>query len=622
MNRPSLAPVASDRRFWLFLAIAALSGALGFRLIPDSQALNFVSVAGYWFVLASFVLFLFCLWQAFGAEVKALTWKSVDWLTVGVIGLAEVILLVHESFGFKIVMDEIMLLGTSMSMHLSRLALVPVRGNDLQGAFTVLSGIVDKRPLFFPFLLSLIHDLTGYRPENAFILNGLLAFLFLCLIALIGRLFAGRMGGILGVLLFAGLPLLAQNATGGGFDLLNIVMILATLLLGCRYVTRQDDVSISAFCYSAVLMVQVRYESAIFVLPVAILVLWVWWRQGKANLPWPVLVAPLLLLIFPVHHRIFDLNESSWQMASKPGYDKPFAASYIQENLAHAVWFFFGKPTDQPNSWLLSGLGCLAVPFAFLRSLRRMKTLPGETSATVAFTFFSVGFAAQFLLMMCYFWGKFDDPVIRRLSLPTHLWLVLSILYVLPEFQQKLAPKLLVALAALAMIVQGVPSMAAHAYNQEYLAGLETAWRRDFIAAHPRKDYLAIDNDSVLWITHQVSATPVEQASHRKEAIIFHWKNRTFSDIFVFQRFTVDPANNKLTLREGDDLGPSYVLEPVQEERLQLLTLSRISRVKAILADGNVPVPLSATDHVLPKDPAEQEKIRNAYLENFLRQLP
>lgn len=622
MNRPSLAPIAADRRFWLLLAIAALAGATGFRLIPDSYALTFVSTFGYWFILAAFSLFLWSLWNAFRPELKALTWKTFDGATLAVIGLCEVILLVHESFGFKIVMDEIMLLGTSMSMHLSRLALVPMRGNDIQGAFTILSGTLDKRPLFFPFLVSVLHDLTGYRPENAFILNGILTFIFLCLIALAGRLFAGRLGGILGVILFGGLPLLAQNATGGGFDLLNIVMILATLLLGCRYVSRRDGLALSAFCYSAVLMIEVRYESAVFFLPVAILVLWVWWREGKADLPWPVLIAPLLLLIFPVHHRIFDLNDSSWQLASKPGYDKPFSLAYIPENLAHATSFFFGKPTDQPNSWLLSGLGCLGVLFSLLLTLHRVKTLPKEKPITVAFTVFLLGFAAQFALMMCYFWGKFDDPVIRRLSLPTHLWLVLSVLYVLPEFSRKVVvPKVLIAIAALAVVIQGVPSMAAHAYNQEYLAGLETAWRRQFIADHPRRDYLAIDNDSVLWISHQVSSTPVEQAIHRKSSIVFLEKNRTFSDIFVFQRFMVDPTTNKLTLREGDDLGPDFVLEPVVEERLQLLTLSRISRVKEI-REGGVAVKPDAADHAVPVDPAVQERVRQEYFENYLRQLP
>ena len=51
-----------------------------------------------------------------------------------------------------------------------------------------------------------------------------------------------------------------------------------------------------------------------------------------------------------------------------------------------------------------------------------------------------------------------------------------------------------------------------HAYSQEYLPGRETAWRRQFMAEQPRQDYLVIDNDSILWIAHQVSSTPMFQA--------------------------------------------------------------------------------------------------------------
>jgi hypothetical protein len=103
--------------------------------------------------------------------------------------------------------------------------------------------------------------------------------------------------------------------------------------------------------------------------------------------------------------------------------------------------------------------------------------------------------------------GQFDDPVIRRLSLPTHLWMVVAVLAVLPQFPRPAVVRTLLGVVILGILAQGVPSMAAHAYNQEYLAGLETAWRRQFIADQPRKDYLMIDNDSILWIAHQVSAT-------------------------------------------------------------------------------------------------------------------
>ncbi len=615
--------IARDRRCLLLVLTVALAVVLAFFAVPDQQAIALVSHLGYWFVLGAFILWLRALWQTFEADLRAMRWRTMDWATVTVIFLGGGVLLAHETFGFKIIMDELMLLGTSMSMHLDKTVLTPLRGNDIQGAFMIVEGIVDKRPLFFPFLTSVLHDLTGYRPENAFALNAVLTFVFLALVGQLGRLLAGRTAGWLGIVLLAGLPLLGQNATGGGFELLNLVMIMATMLLGMRWMERRDGPALTAFCFSGLLLAQVRYESVIYLLPVALMVLLVWWKEGKAVLSWPIIFAPLLMIHYPLQHRIFDLRASAWEMFSKPGYTEPFSISYVPENLAHGLKFFFARASDQPNSLVLSILGCLAVPFFVLLVLKRVRTLGSQTSVNVTVTMFSLGFAVQFALMMCYFWGKFDDPVIRRLSLPTHLGMVVAVLAVLPSFARPVLIRALLGVAALGLVALSVPSMSAHAYSQEYIPGRETAWRREFMAAQARPDYLMIDNDATLWVTHLVSATPtVMAAEKRRKDIAFHMRNHTFSDVFVFQRFTIDPDTGKMTLRDGDDLGPAYVLEPVAERRLQILTLSRISRVKEIHSDGEVitaPDPVTAT---VPKSRAEVDRARQMFLESYMKQLP
>jgi hypothetical protein len=614
--------IVRDRLFQLLVLTATLAVVLAFFAVPDKQAIAWVSHAGYWGVLVAFVLWLRALWQCFGREMRAWRWQDVDWVSVTVVGLGGVVLLVHEAYGFKIIMDELMLLGTSMSMHLDKTVLTPLRGNDIQGAFMILEGIVDKRPLFFPFLTSLVHDVSGYRPENAFVLNTGLTFVFLGLVCLLGRQLAGRTAGWLGVVLFAGLPLLGHNATGGGFELLNLVMIVATLLLGVRFAAKREAASLAAFCFSGLLLAQVRYESVIYLGPLVLVVLWIWGQEGRAMLSWPVIAAPLLMVHYPLQHRIFDLRASAWEMFSKPGYTEPFSVSYVPENLVHALKFFFGRASDQPNSIVLGGLGCIAVPFFALLVIQRVRALGRETPVNLVVTVFSLGFAIQFALMMCYFWGKFDDAVIRRLSLPTHLGMVVAVLAVLPSFARPVIGRVLLGVAALGLIARSVPSMSAHAYSQEYTPGRETAWRREFMAAQPRPDYLMIDNDATLWVTHLVSATPTVVAVKRRPDIAFHLRNRTFSGVYVFQRFNVDPDTSKMTLRDGDDLGPDFVLEPVAERRLHLLTLSRISRVKEIRAEGAIisaPDPITAT---VPKSRAEIEKARQLFLESYMKQLP
>jgi hypothetical protein len=622
MSPHPLSPFLADKRVWLFVLSGILAVVIGFFAVPGTMAIVVVSATGYWFELVAFLIFAWTLWRALRDDVRALHWRTLDWVTVAVIALAGLVLLVHETFGFKIVMDEIMLLGTSMSMHFDKTVLTPIRGNDIQGAYVVLDGIMDKRPLFFPFLLSLLHDLTGYRPANAFVLNGILTFIFLGLVNAIGRRLGGRRAGWLGVLLFAGLPLLGQNATGGGFELLNLVMIAATLQLGIRFIEKRDEASLAVFCYSALLLGQTRYESLIYALPVVIAVLWVWAQEGRPILSWPVIVAPLLLLPYPLQHRIFELRTSAWQLASKPEYSSPFSFSYVADNLDHTLQFFFARPTDQPNSLTLSVMGFIAVPFFLLFLVKKLRTLRHESPAVVMSAIFAVGFVGQFVLMMCYFWGKFDDPIIRRLSLPTHLWLVVAVLTIMPQFKAGVQ-RALVAVAAFGALASGVPSMAAHAYTQEYLPGRETEWRRQFIKDQPRHDYLMIDNDSILWVAHQISSTPIVQAIHRRDAIVFHMRNRTFSDIYVFQRYNVDPTTGKETPREGDDLGPNFVLETVREERLQTLTVTRISRVKEVRqGSASLTAPTGEKEPVVSQNREEIEKMRKVYLENFIKQLP
>jgi hypothetical protein len=261
--------IRDDRRLQLLMFTAVLAVVLGFFAVSPDRALYLMTLGGYWTILGTTVWFFWALWPLV-RETRpwALPAGPAAWAAPALVAGCGVLLLVHETYGFKILMDEIMLLGTSMGMHFDKHPLVPIRGHDLQGAFQLLDGRIDKRPLFQPFLVSTLHDLTGYRPENVFVLNTGLTFVLLGLVYRAGRKIAGQAAGIVAVLLLASLPLLAQNATGGGFELLNLVMIMSTLLLGLRYAEKRDLASQQALLLSGVLLAQTRYESILFLLPV------------------------------------------------------------------------------------------------------------------------------------------------------------------------------------------------------------------------------------------------------------------------------------------------------------------------------------------------------------------
>jgi hypothetical protein len=616
-----LQALLADRGLKLFLVAGLVALLAGFFALDDDLAMRAMIYGGYWVMAVLFALFLRSLWRLGRPDLAA--WRAAPrWAALLVAGCG-LLLLVHEAFGFKILMDEAMLLGTSMSMHFDRMALVPMRGHDIQGAFQIMGGELDKRPLFHPFLLSVLHDLTGYRPENAFVLNGGLTFVLLGLAYHAGRHIAGRAAGAVAVLLLTSLPLLAQNATGGGFELLNLVMILATFLLARRALERRDAASLEAMFLAGVLLACTRYESVLFLLPVALVILRVWWLEQRPMLSRVLVLAPLLLVPVAWHNRVFSARTTAWEMASQPGYDQPFSLSYVPDNLAHALNFFFDWSGEHSNSLVLSVLGFLALPFLLLWTVKTLRNLRAVSSGPATLALFSVGFAAHTVLMLCYFWGRFDDPVIRRLSLPLNLWLVLAVVGAAAAFAAGARTwRTLAVLTGAGIFVFSIPTMARHDYTLDYYVGREMAWRREFIAAHPERDYLVIDNSSIMWITHLVSATPVTQAVARKDVIRFNHRNRVFSAIYVFQRYRINPANGALSLEPDEDLGPDYRLEPVWEQRFTPFNLSRISRVVEI-TDGAAPAPAAppakSTDTL---SPAEREKIRQQYLEEFIKQLP
>lgn len=613
-----------DRRLVLFLLTAALAVILGFVAFTPEQSLLAVIYGGYWAMLGLSLLFSWSLLKLARESWPGLAaWKSKPrWPALLIMGCGG-LLLVHETYGFKILMDEVMLLGTSMSMHFDKTALVPMRGHDIQGAFQLMAGQLDKRPLFQPFLVSVLHDLTGYRPENVFALNTGLTFLLLALAYVTGCRINGRGAGAVAVLLLTSLPLLAQNATGGGFELLNLVMILATLLLGMRYAARRDANSLEAFGLAGILLAHTRYESVLFLLPVGLTVLWVWWSERRPTLTWLVIFMPLMLLPYALHSKVFSVRDSSWEMASQPGFEKPFSLAYLPNNIAHDLNFFFNTTGEHSNSLALSVLGFLALPFFALWTLKTLRNLRAAQPAQVALALFSLGFAAHALLLLCYFWGRFDDPVIRRLSLPLNLTLVIAIITVAAEVNWRgRIWRILTVLVGAGFFAHSLPAMARHGYSIEYYVGREMEWRREFIATHPERDYLFIDNNSIIWLTHLVSATPVRQAIEQKGNIIFNLRNHIFSAIYIFQRLNIDPATGRASVPAEDDPGPDYQLETVWERRFTPLTVSRISRVLSI-GEGPVMSPARGPAPAVEKlSKDELEQIRLRYYEQFIKRLP
>jgi len=154
---------------------------------------------------------------------------------------------------FRVLSDETNLLSVSQSMLQDGTVNQSLMGFKYYGNLHSIVQGVPNRPLLFPFLTFLLHVLTGYHYENAFILNGI--FLFLCLLGidLVVRKFGDGFTALAAQLLFLSHPIVVLSATSAGFETANLFFFLSTLTALFFFVKEPGPEKFSLFWISLLL---------------------------------------------------------------------------------------------------------------------------------------------------------------------------------------------------------------------------------------------------------------------------------------------------------------------------------------------------------------------------------
>jgi Dolichyl-phosphate-mannose-protein mannosyltransferase len=570
-------------RMVLFALMAALACRLGFWTFSPRVAVNLVQNYGYAVMLGTFGLFAWSVVRLISWNKLAGSWRGGGWKIVLLVVAASAVLHIQEPHGFKVVNDEILQVSTSQRMHFSREANTVQRAYQLGNNFELMQGDLDKRPLFFPFLISVLHDVSGYRPENAFILNALLTPVLLGLLYLVVRMVIGPAGGVSAILLFITAPLLTQTVAGGGFEVLNLVMILATLYLGMHYAAAPSAATVGAFALAGVLLAQVRYESVLFVAPVAAVILYVSWKNRVIELPWQLLCAPLLLVLYPLQFSGMLARPDPWQLGDRPSGHGLYSLAYFYDNVGKALRYFLSGDHSQSNSHLVVLGGIIGIGFFWMYLYRRNREMAQSRPTETVFAIFIVALCAQAFLMLCYFWGAYDEVLTVRLSLPTQLLFVLAFVFIYPHLVPATAWRwrLLLIGTGLYFCWWTLPTLAARAYAHENLAAETCNWYRDYLNTRPDRHFLVIEPAMPrLWIAYGVPSIGHEILAQRVDEFCYHYRMGTFGDCLVVQKLGVgDYQTGGLVPVALHDFGRAMKLETVREIRYKPTYAIRISRM-------------------------------------------
>lgn len=594
---------AADRHQmpWRLLAFGLLTVAsvyIGFLAFAPAKAGHLVEQGGYYAIALTTAWALgMALRHARGwwRDRPAMTRGQAGGLLALIAGLTVVAVMTVPYF-YKVLYDEHVLQETAAFMHESREVGTSVRGFEVNGVFSTFQSYLDKRPVFFAFVVSLLHDLTGYREANAFALNTLLMPVLLALTYVLARRVSGHMASLAAVVGLGAFSLLAHNATGAGMELLNLAMLLVVMLLSCRYLDAPSEQRLGMLVLATVLLVQTRYESGLYAAPVAVVVLAGWWRAGRMILPVAAILAPVLLIPYALHNTYLSGTPILWEL--REGDTGRFGLSYLAGNLQHAADFLFSYSGVLMNSWWLSLAGIPALVVAGIwagRTLWRRQTL---SASWIALSVFGLSITANLGLLMFYYWGHLDDPIVGRLSLPFCTLLALAVAWacdrVRPAWRDA-AARLAIAGALLAYVSSG---LRANATNwAQNLNGAEIAWEVAQVQARTPGTRLIITNkSSLIWLVNRIAAVQTVRAGLRSDGMRFHLAHHSFSEVLVMQKFRPSDASGRYQLVAEDRLPDNFVLEPLIERRFGT-SLARISR----LVEVTLPVPpASDWDRLVP----------------------
>jgi hypothetical protein len=571
-------------RLLLFGAVAVASVYFGFVRPSVAEAGRLVQHYGYYAMLATFAWALLA-WTrvlpAWWRERPSLTRRELIGI-VGVIGGLTLIAALTTPYTYKVLYDEFVLQGTARNLHEIREVGTITRGYEVDGVFRGVSSYLDKRPIFFAFVVSLLHDLTGYREANAFALNTVLMPVILGLLYVLARRLVSHGPACVAVVSAGAFSLLAYNATGAGMEMINLAMLLFTILLAMHYLEAPDESRLAALVLAAVLLAQSRYESALYVAPTAVVVLEGWRRRSRPILPWAAILAPALLLPYAMHNVFLSGTPSLWEL--REGQEHRFGLLYAANNFRHAFAFFFNFSELILNSWWLgvAGLPALAwCGFAVARSWRRALRASATHAALVVFGGAICGGLA---LLMFYYWGELDDPIVSRLSLPFSALLALCLAWVaghLPERARQWGVAVGIGGALLAYFSTGLRANSRH-WELNVLMR-EIAWEAQMIDALPPARRLVVTNKSSLyWVVREIPSVQIPRARWRAEQLKFHLDHHTFDEVVVCQGYRSTGADSGFQLDPLDRLPESFVLEPIVERRWagRIARLSRVVEIR------------------------------------------
>jgi hypothetical protein len=299
-------------------------------------------------------------------------------------------------------------------------------------------------------------------------------------------------------------------------------------------------------------------------------------------IPWAAVLGPLLLIPYAWHSRVLAATPVFFQL--QPGQTSAFGLENVLGNANGDIHFLFNLGPHLPNSAVLSVLGLAGVAWLAWKAwgwarAGRPELSPGAFAGVA----FGMGIALHLVILLFYWWAKFDDLMASRFALPVCLAFTVLAALAAADLGRRRVPAMPVAWAALAawFLAFGLPAMGERLYTIENLTAQELDWEKSVIEPLPGP-VLVISNKSTMpFILWRIEAILRDNAADKANDIRYHMGQETFSEVVVTQTLREASGDGRVGVDPADVLPPNFHLETIAEMRFGG-RMDRISRVVSI----------------------------------------
>jgi hypothetical protein len=565
----------------LLLKISILLIGLGacfwaYFLASPEISERIVNKAGYYFAAAAFFAFLYAVFHV--VRIRLPEKRHARYLA-GAVLAASCLLFIHEDLGPKVAMEEYELASTSKSLAMERDVEVLTLGRNFNEYFIRADQYVDERPWLYPFVVSLVHDFSGYRLMNNYLVNAFLAIFLLSLTAGMAYRIGGLPAGVLGPFLWAALPLLSQHASGGGLEVLNLVLLLVVILCSFYYIEAPGGGRLNLLALAMVCLSFSSYQSLVYWLFVAGVIVLGWWRSKKLILPVGLSATPLLLAILAAHASFLAANPNMAGFGKN--IENAYGLEYLLPNLSNAIYFLFAMGDELPNAFLLGIFGVLFTLLSLRLALHSIMTKDKRHYQSLVFLLLAVVVVGQFVMIMARWDGQLTETAAAGDVLPLFLLMIASILVFLSARIKRGRMWWIVYLVVGVFILcMTLPNKAKGVYGKEDWRVREANWLEVQAKENFEPMSLIVDQETVIWTLNEWHCIKVSEAFSSLPRMRAERERGKYPQIYL-----IDRANAAFDLEEQIKFKSDADLTAlnktlIAEKSFQPLEMTRIYKVE------------------------------------------